>query len=1323
MTGHYLRFAAAALAVLTATAAGASITAGAWSTTNHIFSPRDKLASACLVTAGGNFTMRAFGGRDVHKNGLRDMFAYDNVTAAWRQVYTAGKIPNTYATALGVIGVGDMALFGGNQDGELSHRSFIFAQATATWRELQSPASSPLPVPRQRMASWVVDARYLVSFGGASERDVLNDVWALDTQTGVWELWHDGSSSAAPSPRFDPCCSAVPNTNDTLCFGGTDTTGDQQDYWRFFNSNVTWASVTPATGLPSPRRLAHCGFVNDNEFVVWGGWDSNVGDFVGDGALSHFNVATGAVRSVTQAVPPIARDGGTMCAAGGHAHLVGGSMNNGDPTNEHLQVANDAITVVTPLTARPPERAGHSAVTIGTDIFIFFGRNSEAFLNDAWAFDSTATADAAWTPAIQEAAAEGEPPAAKPTPRTFACAAARGTVVFVYGGIDAAGKQLSDLWAFNTQTYAWALQATSGVSPGPRDSHSCAVVANRFIVGMGLSKLQPSHDWFSYNLLYQRWSAMIPSGTQPAARRAFVLQPINTTHFHVGLGIGKSTYRDWFVMGNVSAAATADEPLRPVFARFTPAMPPGDAGRRYARGEAATAGAGNRVLVCGGAISTGFPVAAQHACYQYDANANDVSPMGAAAVMPVSVSLASGTYLRNNFYVFGGQLGSDNLKLNTYVAALQVFAFTAASAMCPTGSPDDTLCMHCSPGSMNPTCRIVAPGNFSHAAYSAPARCGAGHSQWRSGATTPDYCIKCPVGTYAALPGSSVCAACTAPTGCRIGTTSNTAGAQEAVVTSAEARQPAPLRPLEWPQLITLCVFLAIAAVVIVGIVVTNVPKQQNDAEADAATVIAGAAGDADSTTPSVDAGGAAVAEPKRMLVDLRTWDRYSGEHTDLDDDSGSVLKLKTKAGGFFSLAAYCAVLVLLSLILLEFFYNTVSETKSDVPLPVLQSMFGDTSVKNDMMLVATVEGPMRSHLGSKFTDVAGACVVANTTDTCVGVARWATGSSYTAPKVVDDFTTSCALDGGACRMVVLLTGLTLHRHETSAVELVFSPALSAETIRTHVVTKTGILKREVNDFGHVKLFGDDEHASAHDVDVVPPGDTVFSGYPASTVSLAMTPTYYSTPASLLSWPSDWVEAETISSTGYHVTATALPRGGHAVDHLLFDQYFGVPVVFELFAGDASLLVTRTYRQSVIELLSEMLGAVTGLFGLFLSFVRLADQYMVRRLGKDGKKRYVDRLQAEQKRLEKDHAVEEKCCECLDGFPFCCVPYCCVKCGAPDEEPDAGATREPSTVPPSGGTSPPDATGNTSPLSASGASVEADSGDAAASRVVVGVTV
>jgi hypothetical protein len=1222
--------AVALASLLLGMAAAADVTAGAWSTPSDVLSPREKLASACLVS-GSTFSMYVFGGRDAkHRAGYDDMYQYDSGTQAWRQVYTAGDVPGAYATALGVLPTsGDMLLFGGVQDGQLSSRAFRLSNATKMWSELLPPAGSPTPLRRYRMASWVVDARYLVSFGGASELDLLNDVWALDTQTGVWELWHDGSSSAAPSPRIDPCCSAIPNTNDTLCFGGTDADGDRNDYWRFFNKNRTWADVTAAGELPTARRLAHCGFVNDNEFVVWGGWDSNVGDFVGGVALSMFRPGHGVIgtmRTVTQALAPLARDSGTMCAAGGHAHLVGGAIDSG-LTNEHLQVANDVLQVVAPLTARPEQRAGHCAVTVGSDIFILFGNNRDGFKNDVWRFETTATPHFAWTRAILETAANAQT-SAGPSPRSEACAAARGTVIFVYGGVAPNGGMLSDLWAFNTQTYAWALQNTTGLSPGPRAAHGCAFVANRLIVGMGFGgRATWSDEWFSYDLMYQQWSAMAPlgEGERPAARRSFAIQPINATHFHVGLGIGKVTFSDWFVMGFQQQQGR----LRPVFTKTKLAMPSGHAARRYARGEAATAGAGSRVIVCGGAISTDFPVAVPHACYQYDAGngtaangTGTVFPMGAASVMPVSVSGATATYLGSKYYVFGGQLSAANVKRAQYVSALQVFAF-AAPAMCAEGDANDRLCLHCSPGSTNPGCALVAAGGFSHAAYLAPTQCGPGHSQWRTGGTSAAYCTKCPAGRYAALNGSTVCAACTKPSTCPVGSTRNGVTGGAHTRTLADVRQPAPLGSLDRPFLISLLVGLGILVITVGTALLTTF-----------------------------------------NIVNLRTWDRYSGEHTGLADDDGPVLKVQTYSGGFFSLTAYCAVLILLSLLALDFFYNGLEETKSDVPLPVLQSMFENTTVQNDMMFVATIHGPTRQVVegdgaavgisAACFTDATAAKGAA---DQCVGTAKWSTSDRYALPRAADPFVARCSVvRRGAeelCRMEVHVTGVTLHRGETAALEFAFSPALSAEAIHTEVVTNTGILKREVGNYGYVKLFGDEEHASAHDIDIVASPNTVFSGYPASTVSLQMTPTYYSTPKSLLRWPSEWSTRETVSATGYHTTASALPVRGNAINHLLFDQYFGVPVVFELFAGDASLLVTRTYRQSGVEILAEMLGAVTGMFGVFLYLTRLVDKYKMKRHGKHYAKLQKG-IQDKKDKADK-HDGRMSFMAKLDGFPFCFV--------------------------------------------------------------------
>jgi hypothetical protein len=64
-------------------------------------------------------------------------------------------------------------------------------------------ALGPAPCPRRAAASCVIDARWLVVYGGFDGATCLNDLFALDTLTRTWThvLVHAGATNAQPGPR------------------------------------------------------------------------------------------------------------------------------------------------------------------------------------------------------------------------------------------------------------------------------------------------------------------------------------------------------------------------------------------------------------------------------------------------------------------------------------------------------------------------------------------------------------------------------------------------------------------------------------------------------------------------------------------------------------------------------------------------------------------------------------------------------------------------------------------------------------------------------------------------------------------------------------------------------------------------------------------------------------------------------------------------------------------------------------------------------------------------------------------------------------------
>ena len=314
-----------------------------------------------------------------------------------------------------------------------------------------------------------------------------------------------------------------------------------------------------------------------------------------------------AAASADDEPPPSARSGHSATLVGGYVVVFGGTQGKSfraDTVVLDARVLSDVKRArwfrPTPAaTGGPGPRAFHSAVAVGTDLYVLCGRTGREQHGDVWVLDTTTWRWSALADRFPSAKRVGV------TPRDFGVAARvpNGNNVLLFGGFDGHGW-LNDLHVLDVATGEWRAVAVP-VAPSPRSGHAGDVVDSRVLLFGG----QASNGQLCGDL----WALRDPD-TDPIARDADALVDILD-----GRGDASSGSRPG-ADGRRSAEADADaSPARDESAEESSREPRWT--RLHLRGQPpgprtghSVTCVGNKVLVFGGRGDDGWLVK-QHVYY------------------------------------------------------------------------------------------------------------------------------------------------------------------------------------------------------------------------------------------------------------------------------------------------------------------------------------------------------------------------------------------------------------------------------------------------------------------------------------------------------------------------------------------------------------------------------------------------------------------------------------------------------------------------------------------------------------------------------------
>ena len=191
-----------------------------------------------------------------------------------------------------------------------------------------------------------------------------------------------------------------------------------------------------------------------------------------------------AAASADDEPPPSARSGHSATLVGGYVVVFGGTEGKSFRADTVVLDARAPSDVKrarwfrpTPAaTGGPGPRAFHSAVAVGTDLYVLCGRTGREQHGDVWVLDTTTWRWSALADRFPSAKHVGV------TPRDFGVAARvpNGNNVLLFGGFDG-HRWLNDLHVLDVAVGEWRAVPVP-IAPSPRSGHACDAVDSRVLL-------------------------------------------------------------------------------------------------------------------------------------------------------------------------------------------------------------------------------------------------------------------------------------------------------------------------------------------------------------------------------------------------------------------------------------------------------------------------------------------------------------------------------------------------------------------------------------------------------------------------------------------------------------------------------------------------------------------------------------------------------------------------------------------------------------------------------------------------------------------------
>eukprot|EP01012_Entosiphon_sulcatum_P038461 TRINITY_DN4992_c0_g1_i1.p1 TRINITY_DN4992_c0_g1~~TRINITY_DN4992_c0_g1_i1.p1 ORF type:complete len:1892 (+),score=203.26 TRINITY_DN4992_c0_g1_i1:22-5676(+) len=787
-----------------------------------------------------------------------------------------------------------------------------------------------------------------------------------------------------------------------------------------------------------------------------------------------------------------------------------------------------------------------------------------------------------------------------PPPRSLHTSCVVGDSILLFGGCEMDNTPKGDLWAFGLRTGQWRQLHPQGTRPASRCSHSATVIGDRmFIMGGSLIGGDLTNDLWSFIGLESdpQWQVHVASANSDTSQAA-VPQP-RTEHTLLAIG----TYLA--VLGGFGGAVLADfwvyDPFSSVWQALTVTNP-------LALQRHATTLVGSKIVLVGGMNALGF---IQAGVWLMDV---DLLTSGTSVpdtwdlltaqsftwkqgpTLPVAATNPAAVTLGQYVFVHGG--ARDDASPTADLFSLRVLGGTAWTKLNLTDSPalqDHTMVVFaralyvhgarnslsfltsteeaifasvdlslvrpavafpCSPGTFvtSAGCAVCPPGRFSEgaAAYSCDL-CPAGSFSRANGAASGKFCFPCPAGTFGAASGAGDCQPCKAANAaeaCPVGSfvdTSRDDYVAEATISTEQVLNPVQTRAADVAATNWILFFVGLGCCSVLTIVIYVTRRNRS------------------------------IYKAMDVIFDETHHFR-----------EGPMAKRSTFCGGVFTIFFSVIFVLCVVQIILPYFWDNKSETRSLIPTILLDNKH---KVEEFKITIAA-----HHYLDS--------CK-------CFENGTGPVRVSWSPPLVAESMKTECALvpmhattDGvdRACQVTwkCKWCGLPVGELTTAAVVATvdFTEQLAhASAVQWSVSTTAG-----------------PPHArSALQGNFFPTTNTTLRGSTASVISLRATPFVYT------------VVHENKNYTGMLLGYNSFELGSQVP----FDRFYhanGLKVTLAFAATTEAMIVDLVYKRSILLLLSAIAGLLSGLLTVLKYVLRAAEKvYFVKTRMRDTRSGHLSR--------------------------------------------------------------------------------------------------
>ncbi|RUS22386.1 hypothetical protein BC937DRAFT_89461 [Endogone sp. FLAS-F59071] len=295
----------------------------------------------------------------------------------------------------------------------------------------------------------------------------------------------------SPLPRSGHSADQVALGNDIFLFGGVAKGQPRRDLFIIESTSLNSHPIVSNGEIPSPRS-GHSTVTIGNYLLVFGGIPNT--DEKCDESLYVLNVSTKQwIRPQIDGNLPLGRFGHSAVVVGSRMFIFGGQVDdhylndlivfdvNTRKNSYLIFILYRHLNTVTSTAPQwdfvvagneaPAGRRGHISAYHDGKVYIFGGRDGEAFYNDLWAYDIQYNA---WS--------QIQATNYIPSPRESAAATIVDDVIYVFGGRGPEDQEYGDLYAFRIRTKRWHTFSNMGPSPTPRYGHTLSTVKDKIFV-------------------------------------------------------------------------------------------------------------------------------------------------------------------------------------------------------------------------------------------------------------------------------------------------------------------------------------------------------------------------------------------------------------------------------------------------------------------------------------------------------------------------------------------------------------------------------------------------------------------------------------------------------------------------------------------------------------------------------------------------------------------------------------------------------------------------------------------------------------------------